>query len=318
MSAEFSSSDLHLGLIDDELATVLIATYGLSTQDMHRISDAMRNLKLSFEEASVQLGYLTREELEKGLALLAGEKQRTQQAQSPAASGLIETVVRHFSSSRALVVRTGLPVRPGKKLLLPNDPYNHYSEQIRALRTELQLRCPPSGRGAVIAVLSACEGEGRSQLSAELALAFAQLGGRTLLVDADLRRPTQHELFDCENDEGLSESITGGQSPFVHKVEGVPQLALLTAGQVSANALELLSDGRLARSMARWRDSYEIIILDTPPIGRYADGLAAAAIAGRVVVLTRAKQTPHRAAREMMRRLVNTQAQVLGAVIHKF
>jgi protein-tyrosine kinase len=327
MNAELSAKEPNLSLSDQELASALVATYGLTTQDMQRISQAMRNLNLGFSEAAVQLGCVTRQQVEHALSLGIDEKNQTQtdgdtqtpgQKHAEAAESLIETVVRRFSTSRALVVREGAAVKPGEKLLLPHEPYNTYSEQIRALRTELQLRCPPSGRAAIIAVLSARQGEGRSRLAAELAIAFAQLGGRTLLVDADFRHPTQHELFDSDNGEGLAQAITSGQSPYVHRVEGVPQMGLLTAGPVSANPLELLSDGRLSRCMIRWRDSYEIIIVDTPPVSRYADGLAVAAIAGRVVVLTRNKLTRYREAREMLRRLVNTQAQVLGAVLHNF
>jgi Mrp family chromosome partitioning ATPase len=95
-------------------------------------------------------------------------------------------------------------------------------------------------------------------------------------------------------------------------------MTLLTAGPVPPNPVELLSDGRFAQRMMQWRDKYAFVVLDTPPISRCSDGLAVAAVAGRVLMVTRAKHTPYRAAKDLLRRLVNTQAQVLGAVVNNF
>ncbi len=310
MSATFYDA-LMMGA-EQELAS-LLATRGLNTEDLHRISRAMSEHNLTFGKAAVQLGLATTQDVESALELVrnSGVPQR------PPGS-IIETVVRKLSASRALVVREGPRVRPSAQLVLAHDPYHPYSEQIRALRTELQLRCPMAGKAVVLAVLSPGSAEGRSQLSAELAIAYAQLGARTLLIDADFRGPCQHKLFDCENASGLSQALDGDEQPYLRSVEGVPHLGLLASGPVPPNPLEMLSDGRFARCVARWRDRYDMILIDTPPLSRAYDALAAAALAGRVLILTRAKHTLHGATREMLRRLVNTQAQIVGAVVGKF
>jgi protein-tyrosine kinase len=93
---------------------------------------------------------------------------------------------------------------------------------------------------------------------------------------------------------------------------------LLTAGPVPPNPLELLSDGRFEKLVAEWRNNYEFLVLDTPPVSKCADGLAVATLAGRVLVLSRAQHTSYKSTRELMRRLATTQSKILGAVLNHF
>jgi capsular exopolysaccharide synthesis family protein len=189
---------------------------------------------------------------------------------------------------------------------------------MRALRTELLLLSETGRSANVVAIMSPSSGEGRSQLCAELALSFAQLGRRTLLVDADMRSPNQHILFRTSNQFGLSQAISQNTKPFLHPVKGVAHMYLLTAGLVPSNPLELLSDGRFQKLLSDWRSSYEFVVIDTPPVSRFADALAVATIVGRVIILSRAKLTSYKSTREMLRRLESTRAEVLGGIISHF
>ncbi len=209
--------------------------------------------------------------------------------------------------------------RPGRSLALAHEPYDPYSERVRALRTELLLR-RESGSGALSVVLvSPCPGEGRSQLAAELAVAFARLGRPTLLVDADMRHPRQHELFRLDNRRGLSDALRNEAPPQLRAIEGLPHLSVLTSGAVLPNsALELLAEDRFHELVEEWRSRYAFMLFDTPPIQRYSDGLAVSTKVGHVLTLTRAEHTPYREARDLLRRLAATQARVLGAVINRF
>lgn len=216
---------------------------------------------------------------------------------------------------RAFVDR---PAEPADCLVLAHSPYHPRSEQLRMLRTELLLRHEPNENANVIAVLSPAPGEGRSQLAAELAIAFAQLGRPTLLVDADLRRPQQHMLFNADNSVGLAQAIAREQVPRFQSVKGLPSLFLLTAGPPPPNPLELLSDRCFELMVADWREHFQFVVIDTPPVARYADGLAVATIVGRVLSLSRARYTRYRDTRDMLRRLGATQARILGAVINHF
>jgi protein-tyrosine kinase len=207
---------------------------------------------------------------------------------------------------------------PSERLVLAHSPYHPRSEQIRMLRTELLLRHDAGKSANVIAVLSPCATEGRSQLAAELAIAFAQLGRPTLLVDADLRHPQQHVLFNADNTLGLAQAIAREAVPRFQAVKGLPSLFLLTAGAPPPNPLELLSDRCFEIMADEWRQHFEFVVLDTPPVSQYADGLAVATIVGRVLSLSRARYTPYRDTRDMMRRLGATQSRILGAVINHF
>lgn len=296
-------------LSDAELkAASLAAGRQLTGDELRRVAESMRKFNLDFRTAAGRLGILTGEEPNPASPSTGSER-------PDAEVSLVELALHKASPSRQLVLKEGPPVRPSRRLGLVHDPYSSHSERIRALRTEVLLRCPPTGKANVIAVLSPSSGEGRSQLSAELALAFAQLGTSTLLVDADFRNPQQHVLFECENDEGLSQAVVRQDLSSLHRVEGISNMTVLTAGPAPPNPLELLSDGRFGKCMMRWRDSHQFVVLDTPPISRYSDALAVAAIAGRVLLLSRAKHTSYRNAKEMLRRLDTTQAEILGAVI---
>lgn len=260
----------------------------LSTQELMEIRKLRVERNMSFSEAASKLGYSTE-------------------------GGAVEDPT--LDSNIVLTGRTGVP---GKRLVLAHDPYTEHSEQIRALRTELLLRSQSSDLADCVALLSPCAGEGRSQMSAELAIAFAQLGRATLLVDADLRHSQQHVLFNADNQHGLSQAIADNKLPLLYDTKGLPSLSLLTAGPAAANPLELLSDSRFETLVDNWRHQYDFIVFDTPPIHKYADGLAVATVVGRVLTLSRARHTPYSKMQRMLRRLSATQSQVLGAVINHF
>lgn len=211
-----------------------------------------------------------------------------------------------------------LLVEPDQRLIMAHDPYDPRCEKIRALRTELLLRREPSDHANVVALLSPCPGEGRSLLAAELAIAFAQTGHPTLLVDADLRRPQQHVLFGAHNRQGLSQAIEYGTPPQLHSVRGLPRMSVLTAGVVPNDPLELLSSRRFASMMEEWREKFAFVVIDTAPVSHFSDGLAVASLAGRVLALSRAQHTPSKDMRDMLRRLATTRSQILGAVISHF
>jgi protein-tyrosine kinase len=310
-SKEFLAGSPGEGAADGDLHAALLARFGLSGEKVHAVYELMQRGSFSFVEAAHRLGFITQEQVMDAIAWV----QRDHGAEN---TGLVETAIRRIASNRQVMLAQGEKVKPGPNLILAHDADNPRSEKIRALRTELLLLSEASSGANTIALLSACAGEGRSQLAAELAISFSQLGRRTLLVDADLRQPKQQILFGSSNENGLAEAISRNQKPWFHPVDGLPQLSLLTSGTVPPNPLELLSDGRFAKMLQDWRKAYEFVILDTPPIQNFADGLAIATLAGRVIVLSRGQHTSFQETRELMRRLATTQSQILGAVINYF
>jgi protein-tyrosine kinase len=305
-----SADDALIGL--EELEEALIAHFGLVPDQVTRTLHLKRTRQLSFVDAAIHLGFITQDQAQSALEWAS-------QLVTGGDPGLIETAMQRRKGAYHAIVRADVVrVRPSSHLILAHDPHNARSERLRALRTELMLLNVHGRHANTLALLSPSPGEGRSQLAAELAIAFSQLGQRTLLVDADLRRPRQHILFDADNEFGLAQMLNRGEPIEPFDVEGLPQLSLLTSGRPVPNPLELLSDGRFERMLTRWRYDYQFIIIDTPPVSDYADGLLIASLTARVLAVSRANITPHNGMREMLRRLTATHARILGAVMNHF
>lgn len=295
---------------ETELQATLALHCALSTEHLERITAFMQNSNFSFSQSALRLGLVTQADVDAAIESL-------QALNDSQKDSLVEAAISKLSQDRQLVVHIADTVRPSAQLVLAHDPYNPRSELVRALRTELLLR--NEGRQAnVLCVVSPSAGEGRSQLSAELAIAFAQLGRRTLLVDADLRRPRQHTLFTAGNARGLSDALTQGDRPYVCPVEGLPQMALLTTGALPPNPLELLSNGRFERLIQEWKKHYEFVVIDTPPVTQCADALAIATLAGRVLLVVRSEYTRYKDTQETLRRLATTRAEILGTAMNHF
>ena len=296
---------------DQELAKALVSLYRLPDEAIESIRESMRGTHLRFAEAALHTGLVTQSELDAAHDWVRCES-------TPQGVSIIEEALRRQSVRRELVVWEGDRLTPGRELILAHDPDNPRSEVIRTLRTELLMRTSGRRGAAMFALLSPGASEGRSQLCAELAIAFAQLGSRTLLVDADMRRPRQHSLFGADNQLGLAQALAQGNALRLHAIEGVAQMALLTSGALPPNPLELLSGSRFVDMMSDWRRAYEYVIFDTPPASRFSDALAVATAAGNVIVLGRTQSTSFNALSEMRRKLNTTQARIVGAIMNSF
>jgi protein-tyrosine kinase len=295
---------------DADLIEKLIERSRLSHDQVALIRELMGTARLGFVDAALQLNLISADDA-------AGVVERMQRPDSQA--GVVETALRRQSIGRVATVPPSIYVKPSKELLLVHSPDHPHCERIRALRTELIMLMGNEHRQAgVIAVLSPGPGEGRSLLAAELAIAFAQLGRRTLLVEADLRRPRQQLLFGAENANGLAQCLSFGAVPQLLRVDGLPQFSLLPAGSPPPNPLELLSDGRFEELLFDWRRVFDVLVIDTPAITKYADGLAIASFVEQVLLLSRANSTSHKSMQDTLRRLATTRARILGAVINNF
>jgi receptor protein-tyrosine kinase len=305
------ASDEKLAIQQEEIREALVVHCKLSSEQIEQVDAAAKALRLTFGDAAVHIGIVTQNELNKTVDFLNVTADGRD-------SYVIETALRRLKPARDLVVRPREVVSPSRELILAHDPNNPRSERIRALRTELSLLGDTPGQTNVMALVSPCGGEGRSLLAAELAIAYSQLRRRTLLIDADLRKPSQHILFPSDNTWGLTQTLVLGSADRLFGVEGLPELSLLTSGPAAPNPLELLSDGRFGRLVADFCSKFDHILIDTPPVSRYADGLTIATTAGRALVLSRAAVTTRKDMKDMMRRLVSTQARVMGAVISHY
>ncbi len=297
--------------VEKAVAQALTDRCRLQVEELKKIADAMRRLNLNFVDAALQLGSVTPREAAEAMAAV-------RESMSGRKGSIVETAIRRLSDNALVSVRSSELVKPGPQLIIAHDSNSERSERVRGLRTEIMMLCESRSSANSIAVVSSGAGEGRSQLAAELAVAFAQLNQRTLLIDADLRKPSQHLLFNAQNTWGLAQALAFDENPYLQGVEGVPALSLLTAGPASPNPLDLLSSARMGRLITAWRTGFQFIIMDSPPVGQYSDGLTLAKITGRVLVVSRSQVTGHSDMKEMLRRLASTQSHILGAVINQF
>jgi protein-tyrosine kinase len=207
--------------------------------------------------------------------------------------------------------------RPDRRMYFAEESKDPRAERIRALRTRLAVPVGGEQRSA-IAITSPGAGEGRTRLAAEVAISFAQLGRSTLLVDADLRRPQLHLLFGVRSGPGLSQGLERGIVPHRYAVAEIPALSLVTAGSSVRNPTDLLSQGSFKLMLGEWHKTFELVVIDTPPMTQYADGQAIAAVAGRALTVSRANYTPFTGIEHMLRQLLAAGSDVAGTVISHF
>lgn len=190
------------------------------------------------------------------------------------------------------------------------------SEAFRGLRTSVLLSCaerPPR----TLLVTSAQPGEGKTTISANVAISLAQLGHRVLLIDADLRRPSLHKMLQLSNSPGLVGYLTG-QSDWQGLVQpsGTSGLDVLVCGPIPPNPAELLSSERMRNLIQQAVASYPFVLLDSPPLLNVADSRILGTLVEGVVLVVKASGT----ARELVRRAHiwarNVGANVIGAVLN--
>jgi protein-tyrosine kinase len=193
----------------------------------------------------------------------------------------------------ALAVQFGHIVMPrdsglGSELIAAWQPDSPAVEHLRSLRSQLMLRWfENDARHAALALVSPGKGEGRSYITANLAVLFSQLGKRTLVIDADLRTPRQHRIFGLPGRIGLSAILAGRSgTDAVVEIRALPGLAVLPAGTVPPNPQELLARNGLTKLLSSLRSNYDVILVDTPASSRCADASTVAARCGAALMVT--------------------------------
>ena len=196
-------------------------------------------------------------------------------------------------------------------------PKSEAAEAYRALRTSILL----SSYGAplkVILVTSALPQEGKTTISANSALVLAQRGGRVLLVDADLRRPGIDKLFGLRSRGGLSTLISGSDKieDVIVPFTDVPNLWILPAGPIPPQPAELLGSTVMKDHIARWRNEFDHVIIDTPPCLSVTDAVVLSPEADRIILVARAGKTTKIALRRACDLLLQVNARVMGIVLN--
>lgn len=204
------------------------------------------------------------------------------------------------------------------ELVAAYQPFGEQAEMLRAVRSQLLQRWFGTGRRSLV-VASLNQGEGASLFTANLGVVFSQLGEKTLIVDANMRRPRQREIFRIKGRQGLSEILAGRSGLHtISRIEYFDDLSVLPAGTIPPNPQELLfrpGFRELGETLGR---HFRVVLYDTPSFTGAADGLAVAAHIGGILLVARRNMThiaDLNATRERIRR---SGAEVVGSVLLDF
>lgn len=274
---------------DGRLGSILVENGKIDSADIEPILEVQRIRGLRFGEAALSLRLISRDDLRGAVA-----KQYGLPYLAPDSENINSELVGAY------------------------EPFHPRAEEMRALRTQLLIRWSNAKvRQRMLAVVSPGSGEGRSYVAANLAVAFSQLGERTLLIDADLRKPRQHRIFNVPDRIGLSAVLSGrGDRSAVVALAHLGTLSLLTAGACPPNPQELLLRPALAALLGELRNEFDVILFDTPPASLYADAQSLAFRAGSAIVLARKDHTSIADTASTIRVLSDTGTRVVGTVFN--
>src|SRR2546428_11280652 len=276
---------------DDKLGSILVQVGKLGAGDIERVLELQRIEGVRFGEAALSLGLITADDLRRAVA-------------------------KQYDFPHMLPGNE----RISSELVVAYEPFHPRAEELRALRTQLLIRWSKAGvRQRVLAIVSPGPGEGRSYVAANLAVAFSQLGERALLIDADLRTPRQHRIFNVPDRIGLSAVLSGraGRSAITQILE-FGRLSLLPAGAPPPNPQELLSRPSLGVFLQEMWTEFDIILIDTPPAKLYADAQSVTFRAGSAMMLARKDHTRLADTASVIRELSDTGARIVGTVFNAF
>jgi len=206
-----------------------------------------------------------------------------------------------------------------KELIVAKRPKSSVSESLKIIRTNLQFSSVDQKIKSIL-ITSSFPGEGKSFVAANLAVAYAQVGTKVLLVDCDLRRGRQHKIFGYDNESGLSnlliDDIKNKYDEYIKKTE-IKNLSVLTSGTVPPNPSKLISSSRNARLMGLLNEKYDLVIYDGVPTIGLADTLILADLVDKIVIVSAYKKTPIEKLENTKKTLEKFKDKIAGVVLNQ-
>ncbi|WP_428419656.1 polysaccharide biosynthesis tyrosine autokinase [Methylibium sp.] len=206
------------------------------------------------------------------------------------------------------------------ELVVANRPFSQQAESFRAIRSQLTMRVfGHEGPRPALAIVSPDTGDGKTFFSANLAVALSQLGGRTLLVDADMRGPRQQYLFGIENTAGLSGLLSGrSDAHVIQQVADLPSLYVLPVGTMPPNPLELFERPAFGLLLRELTSKFDYVIVDTPAAVYGADANVIAAKCGAALVVARKNSSHVKALQDLVRMIAEGPAKLAGVIVNEY
>lgn len=273
----------------DSIGALLLQSGKITPENAETVLRMQMELGIRFGEAAQRLGLITDTDIEEVLA---------QQFDYP----YIHKGEATFAS----------------ELKAAYEPFCPQVEVLRAVRSQLMLRWFARGKKS-LTIMGIEEGDGVSLFAANLAIVFSQLGEHTLLVDANMRAPRQHDIFDLKGRQGLSDILAArANMGAIAKIDFFVDLSVLVAGTLPPNPQELLSRSAFSTLNARLEECYDVVLYDAPAYTTSADALAIAARSQGVMLVARKNKTLLHDVNALAEQMLQSGAQVVGSVLVDF
>lgn len=206
------------------------------------------------------------------------------------------------------------------ELIVATNPKSSIAEAIKTIRTNLQFSSVDDKVKSIL-VTSSFSGEGKSFVTANLAVAFAQAGTKVLIVDCDLRRGRQHNIFHVENLEGLSNLLIDDvEKKYKHYIKKTryENIYVLPMGIVPPNPSELLASDKNKQLVEILAKNYDLVIYDGVPVGGLTDSIIMADLVDKIVIVSAYKQTPVELLNNTKKNLEKFSDKIAGVVLNKY
>jgi receptor protein-tyrosine kinase len=277
---------------DQSLGDILVDLGKLSAEDVDQILQYQRDKGLYFGEAAVELNLADESDILQALSTQFGY-----------------TYDRNEESL-------------SKEMVMAYSPFGEQAEEFRAIREQL-LNYWLNRDQKTLAVVSPESKDGRSYVAANLALAFSQLGRSTLLIDADLRSPQQHNNFKLIRRIGLSMLLArrvrmGDLDYLPNQISSFQHLSVLGSGAVPPNPAELLGKSTFSLILRELKKFFDVIIIDTPSATYQADILSITSVAGSALLVARGGHTRMESTKHLLSVVSQARAKVVGAVLNQY
>lgn len=273
---------------DDSIGNLLLQAGKIRITDVQNILSLQNNESLRFGEAAVKLGLVSEEDISRMLA-------------------------DQFDYTYLVPGEGGF----SPELVCAYRPFTQPAEKIRILRNQLISRWFGNGK-KTLSILGAGSGVGTSYIAANLAVAFAQLGQRTLLIDANLHIPRQHQIFNLDNRAGLAGMLAGRTDmSSIVKMQDLSGLSVLPAGATPPNPAEIISRGMRSKLLGELGQHYDVILFDTPTFAEHAESASLAIISEGSILVAGQDKTKYRDLEQIRDTLNGTNAQLIGTVYNQ-
>ena len=276
---------------DRSIGDIIRDTRNLTAEQVQSIVEYQRSNDIRFGEAAVALGFASTDDVLFALA---------QQFHYPYAP----------EEQRKL----------SPELVTLNQPFSHQSEAFRAIRSQVMMRIYTGDAvRPALAVVSPEAGDGKTYFASNLAVTLAQLGSRTLLIDADMRNPRVHEIFNLPNSAGLSGILSGRtETKVIQQIGALPGLFVLPVGITPPNPAELVERPAFGLLIRELTSKFDHVVVDTPAATYGSDGAVIAARCGAAFMIARKDATRLSGLQDLVAMLSTGPAKIAGVIVNEY